>query len=124
MDDTIEQKITERNLKIAEKFVVSVSEVARGILLTGSNAWGANYAVNQNSDIDLLVVGDDIQTLERIIAKYISDGLLRDSEQARFEIFKELFLSGEVEMFSLIADYTGVAVSIDFLDTNTLRKIS
>ncbi len=117
-------ELTRRNREIANKFVNSVSDLVSGILLTGSNAWGAGYAVNEKSDIDLLVVYDDTQALDQIISCYISEGLLNVSERERFQEFKNLFERGEAEQFSVIASQSGVPVSIDFLDTETLRKIA
>lgn len=120
----MEQEITKRNTSIAARYMDAISHLANGILLTGSNAWGANYAVTEKSDIDLLIIGDGIQELEGVIEKLISEGLLEDSERSRFTVFKDLQEKENGEQFSVIAYCEDVPVSIDFLTVETLRKIA
>ncbi len=120
----MKQEITKRNASIAARYMDAISHLANGMLLTGSNAWGPHYAVTEKSDIDLLIVGDDIEELDKILERFISEGLLGDSERSRFKVFRKLYEKENAEQFSVIASYEGVPVSIDFLTVDTLRKIA
>ncbi|GEM_PF-1724083 len=124
MDSTSASDLTKRNKEVIQRFIDSVRDRADGVLLSGSNAWGADYAVTEKSDIDLLVLAKDIQGMKKIIDCYISNKLLVPREQERFEAFSALYEEGRVEQFSVIADYKGVPVSIDFFTTKTLQWIS
>ena len=58
-----------KNLEIAQEYASCAAELIDGMLLTGSNAWGAYYAVNKNSDVDLLIVTNTLRELENVIRK-------------------------------------------------------
>jgi len=115
---------TVKNLKTANKYVSGAREFADGILLTGSNAWGAHYAVNKNSDIDLLIAAETIEDLRHIIKSYVANGLLPPREQKRFAVYLRLYKENKARQFSVIGNHHDAAVSIDFLLTDTVREIA
>lgn len=117
-------QITRKNLEIVKLFVEPATRFANGILLSGSNAWGANYAVKIRSDVDILIVTEGVDELEDIVKCYLAKGLLDKSEQRRFGAFKTLYEKERAEQFSVITDCVGTPVSLDFFDIHTLEKIS
>lgn len=106
--------LTAGNIAIAREFVVHASEFAEGVLLSGSNAWGANYAVTESSDIDLLVIVQKIDEIGLIIDKYILAGLVDSFQKERFEIFLKLFNQNKADTFSFRVNYKDTWVGIDF----------
>jgi len=114
---------TIKNLAIIEKFVEPITKLAESMLLTGSNAWGAYYAVTSKSDIDLLIIVNKIGKLGRIIRSYIKANLIDFKEQERFDVFKKLYRQNKANQFSIIQNYSGTLVSIDFLFSNTVKDI-
>jgi len=118
------EELTNKNLKIAKEFTESMGNIAEGILLSGSNAWGANYAVNKNSDIDLLIVFKDIRKLGLMIDKYVSQGLVDATQKKRFEIFQKLYTDKKADTFSFRISYKNTWVGIDFFPVEIVKNIT
>jgi hypothetical protein len=116
-------ELTKKHFNIVEKFAEAVENNAQGMLVTGSTAWGAYSAVTSSSDVDLLITVKDIETLKKIIKKYIQEGLILSSEQKRFEEFEKLAKRYSVCQFSIITQHKGIPVSLDFLTADSLEVI-
>ena len=116
------KELTARNLKIAQIYSETVADIADGVLLSGSNAWGANYAVTSTSDIDLLIAGS-LDTLKKVIERLISKKLVVERESERFEIFRKLCSEKRAEQFSTIATYSDTKVSLDFMPWSAVEDI-
>jgi hypothetical protein len=116
-------KLTRKCFKIVEEFADVAKKFAQGMLLTGSIAWGAHYAVTSTSDIDLLIVAKDVGILKKIIKKYIQIGFIQSFEQERFERFEKLVKNYPTCQFSLITKHRGVMVSVDFLTKASVEVI-
>lgn len=133
---------TADNLAIVEEFVNAGKESGAGMLLSGSNTWGAFYAVrggipkelqecgvpqlgnDKFSDVDLMIVGDTVDHLEDILSRQIAAGLIPQAEHQRFNIFKDLYRQGKVDMFSLRSYYRGIEQSIHVIPGNTMEAIT
>lgn len=111
-------------MRIAKRYAAAAARFADGVLLSGSNAYGANYAVTDRSDIDLLIVAGNTDKLGKIVRQYISEQLLNEKEQKRFRIFSKLHEEGKAKQFSTITRYKGVNVSLDLLTSASLRDIA
>lgn len=118
------EELTNKNLKIAKEFAESTGNLAEGILLSGSNAWGANYAVNKNSDIDLLIAFSDIRQLGLIIDKYVARGLVNSTQKKRFEVFEKFYVDKKVDTFSFRISYKSTWVGIDFFPIEIVKNIT
>ena len=116
-------QLTKRNYKVIWEFIGAIFNFVDGVLLTGSNAWGAFHAVTPSSDIDLLIAVSNIDQIDAIIDKLVTDGLTDPYDQKRFALFKTLHEEGKADQFSLIAQYSDVNVSIDFLTLETIETI-
>ncbi len=117
-------ELTNKNLKIANEFADSINGIAEGMLLSGSNVWGANYAVNENSDVDLLAVFKDTGQLGLIIDKYVSRGLVDSIQKKRFDIFKKLYTDKKADTFSFRISYKNTWVGIDFFPIEVMKSIT
>lgn len=115
---------TRKNLKIIKKFSDASKQFADAVLLTGSNAWGQYYAVNENSDIDLVVTATDIKQLESVIERYVSLGLLEEYQKQRFDLYKRLYHKKKAEDFSICAKYKNKTISIDFITLDVIKTIA
>jgi len=120
---TEEKKLTQKHLKIIKKFTGVLEKLVEGLLLTGSTAWGAYYAITPSSDIDLLVIINNLNQLDKVIETLVNAKLISFKERERLRIFKQLYNQGKADQFSLITSNSGVPVSIDFLFPDTLKKI-
>jgi hypothetical protein len=122
MNMEISRHFTARNLKIIDEFVSHASPSADGILLSGSNAWGANYAVTATSDIDLLVTGT-MEQLRAVVEALVSKGIIDVKERERFEVFRNLYLQKRAEQFSTISTGREVKLSLDLLPIEVVVDI-
>jgi hypothetical protein len=116
------KEITTKNHEIADIYTKAVSDAVGGVLLSGSNAWGADYAVTSSSDIDLLIAGTLVE-LEKAIERLKSERLIDSSEEWRFETFRKLHGEGRAEQFSTIATYADTKVSLDFMPWEVVETI-
>jgi hypothetical protein len=116
------KKLTSRNLKIAQVYTQTLAGIADAALLSGSNAWGADYAVTVTSDIDLLITGS-VELLGKAIEQLIFEELINPQEKGRFEIFHKLYDAKKAEQFSTIAIYYDTKVSLDFIPWEVAEKI-
>lgn len=57
----VSEKETTKRLDIAKTIRDVFAKQAKSILLAGSVAYAPNYSVNKNSDIDLLIVMDNLK---------------------------------------------------------------
>jgi len=114
---------TEKNFKIVEKYLASAKPI-NGIILTGSNAWGAFQAVTKNSDIDLLVVADTLDQLEKLIAGWKTAKLISPVTGERFNLYRDLYKGKKANHFSIIEHNADTAISIDFLLTDIIKDIA
>lgn len=127
---------TARNLAIVREFTSPVENLADGMLLSGTNAWGAFCAVrgdsnfekgkgepSRASDIDLLITSQSIDRLGDILQRYISLGLVDESESKRFLVFKDLYTSKKADMFSVRSNYGGVEESLHFIPMDVIDTI-
>ncbi|MDD5331265.1 MAG: hypothetical protein PHE43_00370 [Candidatus Nanoarchaeia archaeon] len=61
---------TSKRLKIAEEQVQRFKDISKGIILVGSVAYSPNFNVTKNSDLDMLIIVDDLKkTLPLIISE-------------------------------------------------------
>lgn len=118
------KQITLKNLAIVEEFKVSASDLVDGMLLSGSNAWGAFYAVTKQSDIDLVITTKNAEEIEKIIERYVVEGLLGQEERQRSKVFQMLFEQRKADTFSIRVPYDTSIVSIDFIPTDLVRDIT
>lgn len=131
---------TAKNLGIVNVFAAQSSS-AEGVLLSGTNAWGAFYAVkggapeqllkqgtpqvpyNRFSDIDMLMYAPAVSDLGELVASHISAGLLDSRESKRFEAFEDMYEEGEADIFSVRAHFRDVEESIHYVLEDTLGQI-
>ncbi len=118
------EELTIKNLEIAKKFVESSNSFAEGVFLSGSNAWGANYAVNKNSDIDLIIIVKEIEQIGQIIEKYTEEGLVGIEQKNRFEIFQILHTNKKADTFSFRISNNNTWVGIDFIPFEIVERIT
>jgi predicted nucleotidyltransferase len=117
------RQLTEKNLEITKIYAHFAFPFAEGMLLSGSNAWGAYHAVNANSDVDLLIVANTLDQLRAVIEKYTAEKLLDAKEKERFATYEKLYKERKAEQFSAIGHYLGTAISLDFLLSDAVRDI-
>lgn len=128
--------VTAENHAIAAKFAMAGESTLTGLVMSGANAWGAYFAPRGKhpalgesepggrSDIDLLAVAPDIDAIGSTIENYITAGLVDETERIRFEKFKELHRQGEVDIYSIRANYKGVEESIHFLTHDIMDAVT
>ncbi len=132
---------TVHNLDLLEEFTVPLHNYAKGMLLSGANAYGAFYAVrggvpssltrlgvpqlshSERSDIDILVSTADIHAIGQCIEAYIMSGVISVNERKRYLKFLKLFEKGEADIFSLRSYYEDVEQSVHFMTKETVSSI-
>ena len=133
---------TLENLKIISEFAECSKDHANGMLCSGTNAFGAFYAVRGKtpqilinlgikpdlydsfSDIDLLISCENIHSMESLMERYVDNRLFENREKIRFMIFKKLFMENRADMFSVRAHHKGTEESIHFVFDSTLSEIA
>lgn len=128
--------VTAENYAIATEFAKAGQTTLTGLVMSGANAWGAFYAPRgkhptlgeskpgDRSDIDLLAVAADIDTIGATLENYIAAGLIEETERIRFKKFKEMHRQGEVDIYSIRANYKGAEESIHFLTHDVMDAIT
>ncbi len=116
-------EITEKNLDIVKQFKRWAEDFADGMIIAGSMAWGAYYALRDDSDIDLIIITDELKKIKSIIEKYIAHGLIEKNESQKFKMFETLYREGKCDEYSLVCHFEDTKVSIDFILRDTLEKI-
>ena len=120
LEDGIRQSIM--HLGVAHEIQQTAEDC--GVLLTGSSAWGAFYALHAESDVDLLITGSGIGELEKTVQTLVGKSILDAGESRRFALYKALNEEGEADHFSIKGVYSGVNLSIDFMLDEHVLKIS
>lgn len=128
--------ISAENTVIAERFAAVGRGTLTSLALSGATAWGAFYATRgrrtlapketkpeNRSDIDLLAIAQDIDSVGNTIQNYVAAGLLDAKELERFNEFKKLQQNDQVDVFSVRSRYKGVEQSIHFLTHDVLDAI-
>ena len=120
---SVEVIATKKNLEIIQDFVEAGKGVVKELFLTGSNAWGAYYALTLESDIDLVAIVDDVKEIGKVIEVYIAQGMIGNFEKIKYETFLSLYEKGQVDEYSCVTTYKETKVSIDFIPRIIAEKI-
>lgn len=135
-------KATINNLRVVSRVAEVLSSNAEGILMSGSNAWGAFFAVRGNmqgrlnlwqeesaskregpSDIDLMIVHPKIEGLKAVVQDLAADGLASQGEVKRFNVFEKIH-EEQADIFSARMNVNEVEVSLHFVPSNILGRMS
>ncbi len=130
------------NIEIINEFFDASQKNTDSILLSGSSAWGPFYAVSgklpesivslgmeqrglkEMSDVDFLMVLNDINQMERLVDSLIDKKLLNETEKQRFKKFKMLYEGNSAEVFSIRGNYKGTEESLHLLLGSSLERIA
>lgn len=104
---------TRKRLIIANKIKNKLKGVSEEILIIGSVAFGANYSVNHNSDLDLLVIIKR-KNCKKLLKIFREDVFL---EEAIFLMDK-----GKIENFTLDLEITKIKVQLHFWEEKAHKK--
>lgn len=134
-------RATIENLKIIAEFADIGRKNSEGILLSGTNSWGPFYAVrgglprelreagmdqlkfDEFSDIDFLITIRTVEEMGKVVADYVSAELFDSKELNRFYVFKEMYLSGRADIFSVRTYHGGVEESIHFIPSSKMDQL-
>ncbi len=106
---------TKKRIDIIEAVIYTLSEYSTSTLLTGSMAYGQDYSVTPESDIDLqLTITPEI--FEKL-------GSCKYFQKYNIERIKTWFLEGKFQQFSLNFVYKEVTIECHFWDEKTLKEI-
>ncbi len=106
---------TKKRIDIIESVIYTLSEYSTSILLTGSMAYGQDYSVTPESDIDL-----QLTITPELFQKLHSCKYFQKYNLSRIE---EGFKKGIFSQFSLNFIYKEVTVECHFWDEKTLKDI-
>lgn len=102
-------KETQKRLDLAKQQAAAVSDIAIGIVVAGSVAYAPNLNVTEKSDLDLLVIAED---LKRAIPYISNDDKERTALANRF-----------FEGYCVKRDVDGVPISLHFLSKDAFDII-
>lgn len=130
---------TAKNLELAEFHANLAAPYSEGALISGSTAWGANFATRakrpelgktreKSSDVDLLIEIKSWDQLGSILATYHREGLIEETELERLKYFigtgeQEEEKAPSADMYSLRSETTGTEVSIHFIPSDVLQRV-
>ena len=103
------QRETDKRLLVAKEFVENVGSMAVGIVLVGSVAYAPNENVTELSDLDLVVIYDDVK--DSVPAYF------RDEEEQKY------LLSANYDGYQVKRKMNGISVSIHNISYNAFKKI-
>jgi predicted nucleotidyltransferase len=101
---------TEARLKILDKFAQKVDSVSDAILLTGSLAYGENYSVREDSDIDVLLVTEDYNKVLELNFPKVAGMKVPD-----YYFFEAMCLNDEID---------DVKISVHIMPLKTLNFVA
>ena len=114
------QELTLRNRELVAKIAQVVSDAAIGILLSGSNAWGGDYAVRADSDVDIIIIVDSTKKVLAATERLTAAGLVSEKQVQRADYFVANLYNKGVEIFSLSEG----KISVDIIPMNILKQIT
>jgi len=112
------------NIQLAHEIGRIAKQLVSGLLLSGSNTYGADTAVTEQSDIDLLIVVETPAQAAGLIKNLIAAAYLKPYEYDRFEKFLSLYQAGQASTFSVATKYINSTISMDIMDKVTLKYIA
>jgi len=103
------QRETDKRLLVAKEFVENVGSMAVGIVLVGSVAYAPNENVTELSDLDLVVIYDDV----------------KDSVPAYFrdEAEQKYLLNANYDGYQVKRKMNGISVSIHNISYEAFKRI-
>jgi hypothetical protein len=117
------RQLTEQNLKLANEIADIIRNSAVGIFVTGSNAWGANYAVSKSSDIDLVVIIDSAVAALDIIKRLVEEDFVSKIELDRAEVFLKLQDQNLADVLSITEKTARGQLSLDMIPKTIANQI-
>jgi len=107
---------TRKRLKIIDRIMPYLRSISEEIILVGSMAYGQNYSVRKESDIDIIILIDR-EKVDEILKLDIfnSDQLKKDAIEA--------FKSRVSDLFTLIEEIDGIGAQFHFWDKNVHYKL-
>jgi hypothetical protein len=116
----ISQIETQKRREALGKFVAFLKPITEAIMLTGSLAYGSNYAVKESSDVDLqiLVTRERIQELHQTLPTIFT------LDQPMLLKALSAFQKGLVDQFSLSTEIDGITMESHFWEKEAYVKAS
>ena len=103
------EKETEKRLRILKSIMPKLEEFSEIIVLAGSLAYGKNYSVRKESDIDLIVLIN-----RNNVRKIFDSGFAELTDQMHEAL--SFFENGEVAHFSIVKEIEGISVQSHIWD--------